>query len=31
VTAGSVIRFVAPASTDVTVAGIAATLVGTLD
>jgi hypothetical protein len=31
VTAGSVIRFVAPASTDATVAGIAATLVGTLD
>jgi hypothetical protein len=30
VTAGSVIRFVAPASTDATVAGIAATLVGTL-
>jgi hypothetical protein len=30
VTAGSVIRFVAPASVDATVAGIAATLVGTL-
>jgi hypothetical protein len=31
VTAGSVVRFVAPASTDATVAGIAATLVGALD
>ena len=31
VAAGSVIRFVAPASTDATVAGIAVTLIGSLD